>query len=131
MIGAIQSGMSSQSSKGNAAAKSQSPQAPLTQTGSKASHEKLGFKVMGSGKASYLTNVGAAAPLTSTLTHSSRNMTSPYATANQRLIPKDASSGSFYTRPTSRSPKDSFVFQSLKKGVDSVNLQQKLHEINR
>lgn len=56
---------------------------------------------MGSGKASYLTNVVSTGGLVS------RNFTSPYASANQyqRMIPKDSSGGSLpKTKPLSRSP---------------------------
>jgi len=63
----------------------------------------VGFKAMGTGKASYLTNVGANTATGS----SSRNFTSPYASVNQyqRFIPKDSSVGSLpKTKPISRSP---------------------------
>ena len=94
----------------------------------KASKETLGFKAMGSGKASYLTNVGVAATQnTAGLSSSSRNLTSPYATANQyqRMMPKDSSLASMpqaalghASKAQSRSPpllsttKDSIVFRS-------------------
>ena len=69
---------------------------------------------MGTGKASYLTNVGTN-PATGSI---SRNFTSPYASVNQyqRFIPKDSSGGSLpKTKPMSKSPpvsyKDSLLMQ--------------------
>lgn len=62
---------------------------------------------MGSGKASYLTNVGMAATANTLTATSSRNYTSPYASQNQyqRFIPKDASTTSLpHSKVLSRSP---------------------------
>ena len=113
----------------------------------------MGFKAMGSGKASYLTNVGVAASQnTAALGSSSRNLTSPYATANQyqRMMPKDVSLASMpqaavvASKAQSRSPplsstaKDSIVFRSnvvpnnnSKSPNATSTLQQQLHQINR
>ena len=59
----------------------------------KPSAEVLGFKSMGRGKASYLTNVGASVTK-STSNLGSRNFTSPYSSVNmhQRYIPPNAGS---------------------------------------
>ena len=73
----------------------------------KASAETLEkFQAMGSGKASYLTNVGISATQ-NTIGNTSRNFTSPYASINnnQRLIPKDSSGGSLpKSKVMSKSP---------------------------
>lgn len=107
---------------------SQSPQGDIVHT--KKSSEKVGFKAMGPGKASYLTNVVSTNGL------GSRNFTSPYASANQyqRVIPKDSSGGSLPKhKPMSRSPplmtKDQQK-NSLKSTSQHLSLQQQLQQIN-
>ena len=53
----------------------------------KPSAETLGFRSMGRGKASYLTNVGATVTKSTSNLVGSRNFTSPYASANNMQLP--------------------------------------------
>lgn len=62
---------------------SQSPQQDEHSLHNKLSQEKIGFKAMGSGKASYLTNVVSTGAVGGGGGLGSRNFTSPYASANQ------------------------------------------------